>query len=93
MAIALLAPAAAQAAKPAYLKGHPYRHGAVPFRGHSKVNGAPQIPAASANNLTYQGASTGAGVTTGPEKVYLVFSGLAVGYAGDERVGLCDVQR
>jgi hypothetical protein len=73
--IGLLIPAAAQAAKPAYLKGHPYRHGAVPFRGHPKVPGATPITAASANNLTYQGSSTGAGVTTGAEKVYLVFWG------------------
>jgi hypothetical protein len=36
VAIVLLAPAAAQAAKPAYLKGHAYRHGAVPFRGHPR---------------------------------------------------------
>jgi hypothetical protein len=86
-AIALLIPAAAQAAKPAYLKGHPYRHGAVPFRGHSKVNGAPAIPAASANNLTYQGASTGAGVTTGAEKVYLVFWGSQWGTQGTNGSG------
>ena len=73
VAIALLAPAAAQAAKPAYLKGHAYRHGAVPFRGHPKVNRAPQVAAASANNLTFQDASTKAGVTTRTEKVYLMF--------------------
>ena len=91
--IALLIPAAAQAAKPAYLRGHPYRHGAVPFRGHSKVNRASSIPAASANNLTYQGASTGAGVTIGAEKVYLVFWGSESGHARYERVWLCDVQR
>jgi serine protease len=87
VAIALLTPAAAQAAKPAYLKGHPYRHGAVPFRGHPKVTVAPQVAAASANNLKYQGASTGAGVTTGAEKVYLVFWGSQWGTQGTNGSG------
>jgi Putative Ig domain len=86
-AIALLIPAAAQAAKPAYLKGHPYRHGAVPFRHHPKVPGATQITAASANNLTFQGANTGAGVTTGAEKVYLVFWGSQWGTQGTNGSG------
>jgi hypothetical protein len=87
VAIVLLAPAAAQAAKPAYLKGHAYRHGAVPFRGHPKVSRAPQVAAASANNLTFQGASTGAGVTTGAEKVYLVFWGSQWGTQGTNGSG------
>jgi serine protease len=87
VAIALLAPAAAQAAKPAYLKGHAYRHGAVPFRGHPKVTVAPQVAAASANNLNYQGASTGAGVVTGAEKVYLVFWGSQWGTQGTNGSG------
>lgn len=87
VAIALLAPSAAQAAKPAYLKGHPYRHGAVPFRGHPKVPGAPQVAAASAGNLKFQGASTGAGVTTGAEKVSLVFWGSQWGTQGTNGSG------
>jgi hypothetical protein len=87
VAFVLLAPAAAQAAQPAYLKGHAYRHGAVPFRGHPKVNRAPQVAAASANNLTFQGASTGAGVTTGAEKVYLVFWGSQWGTQGTNGSG------
>ena len=87
VAIVVLAPAAAQAAQPAYLKGHGYRHGAVPFRGHPKVNRAPQAAAASANNLTFQGASTGAGVTTGAEKVYLVFWGSQWGTQGTNASG------
>jgi hypothetical protein len=87
VAIALLLPAAAQAAQPAYLKGHAYRHGAVPFRGHPKVNRAPQVTVASANNLTFQGASTGAGVTTGAEKVYLVFWGSQWGTQGTNGSG------
>ena len=80
--IALLIPQAAEAAKPAFLKGHPYRHGAVPFHNHSKLNAAPQVAAASANNLSYQGSNTGAGVETGAEKVYLVFWGSQWGTQG-----------
>ena len=33
----------------------------------------PQVAAASANDLNYGGGIDGIGVTTGPEKVYLVF--------------------
>ncbi|HJS93993.1 MAG TPA: putative Ig domain-containing protein, partial [Solirubrobacteraceae bacterium] len=43
--------------------------------------------AASANNLTYQGASTGAGVVTGAEKVYLVFWGPQWGTQGTNGSG------
>ena len=85
--VLLLIAQAAQAAKPAYLKGHPYRHGAVPFHSHSKLNRATQLAAASANNLTYQGANTGAGVETGPEKVYLVFWGSQWGTQGSNGSG------
>lgn len=80
--IALVIPQAAQAAKPAFLRGHQYRHGAVPFHNHSKLNAATQVAAASANNLTYQGSNTGAGVQTGAEKVYLVFWGSQWGTQG-----------
>jgi serine protease len=59
----------------------------VPFRGHPKVNRAPLLAAASANNLTFQGASTGAGVTTGAEKVYLVFWGSQWGTQGTNGSG------
>src|SRR5262249_54237123 len=59
---------------PAY--GHAYRHGAVPTRETAaKMRSVPQAPAASANNLNYGGAVDGIGVTTGKEKVYLVFYG------------------
>lgn len=85
--IALLIPPAAQAAKPAFLKGHPYRHGAVPFHNHSKLLGATQVAAAAANNLTYQGSITGAGVQTGAEKVYLVFWGSQWGTQGTAGAG------
>jgi putative Ig domain-containing protein len=88
-AIALLIPAAAQATKPAYLKGHSYRHGAVPFRGGSKLNSFSQSSAlaTSTNNLSYQGANTGAGVESGAEKVYLVFWGSQWGTQGTNGSG------
>jgi serine protease len=76
--IALLAPTAAQAAQPPYLVGHPYRHGAVPFRGSQGNPPAANpsgIGALSSNNLSYRGGISGVGVTTGAEKVYLVFWG------------------
>jgi serine protease len=61
---------------PAY--HHPYRHGAVPTipaqkrmlrwdRNHPRN--------ASANDLNYGGGIDGIGVTTGPERVYMVFYG------------------
>jgi serine protease len=62
---------------PAY--HHPYREGAVPTIGRlarmgqwASVN---QRLAARASNLTYGGAIDGIGVTTGHQKVYLVFYG------------------
>jgi serine protease len=85
--IALLIPQAAHAAKPAFLRGHPYRHGAVPFHNHSKLNRAAQTAAASSSNLTYQGSNTGAGVETGAEKVYLVLWGSQWGTQGSSGPG------
>jgi len=64
---------------PAYQ--HSYRHGAVPtIEQLGKMNGYQQaqanvIPAASANTLAYGGGIDGIGVTSGKEKVYLVFWG------------------
>ncbi len=66
---------------PAY--HHPYRHGVVPTIAREKKmrQWAHQHPhaaaaaAASANNLNYGGGIDGIGVTTGAEKVYLVFWG------------------
>ena len=62
---------------PAY--GHAYRHGVVPtlaqdvkMKHWASTHAA---AAASANNLNYGGGIDGIGVTTGPEKVYLVFYG------------------
>ena len=52
----------------------PYRHGIVPMLGHH-LSGAAVTPQASANDLNYGGGIDGIGVTTGHEKVYLVFYG------------------
>jgi hypothetical protein len=62
---------------PAY--GHPYRRGAVPTIGQlgkikSYQNAHPSA-AASSNTLSYGGGIDGIGVTSGQEKVYLVFYG------------------
>jgi hypothetical protein len=63
---------------PAYQ--HPYRHGVVPTRATASkmaqwAQAHPQVSAASANDLNYGGGIDGIGVTTGHEKVYLVFYG------------------
>jgi serine protease len=62
-----------------FLASHPYRHGAVPMRGWLLTHASPRIHATSANDLNFGGGITvngvNVGVTTGPEKVYLVFWG------------------
>src|SRR5579859_3291196 len=64
---------------PAY--NHPYRHGVTPTISRLKEmrawahNHPGVVPAASANDLNYGGGIDGIGVTTGHEKVYLVFYG------------------
>ena len=63
---------------PAY--HHSYRHGVIPTRAvEAKMRGwvhnHPQAAALSANDLNYGGGIDGIGVTTGAEKVYLVFYG------------------
>ena len=65
------AASAAGAADPA----HPYRHGAFPKRGAHRAATTTAPSAASSNDLNYGGGVDGIGVTTGPEKVYLVFWG------------------
>lgn len=75
---------------PAYQ--HSYRHGAVPtlsatrnMRGWAAVHRvAAAAPAATAApvNMTYHGGTGGIGVTTGQEKVYLVFYGSQWGTQG-----------
>jgi hypothetical protein len=61
---------------------HPYRRGVIPTRPQltkmrtwARSHPAPAAPAASPNDLNYGGGIGGIGVTTGPEKVYLVFYG------------------
>ena len=68
-------------ASPSFLVGHPYRHGAVPMRGWLAAHASPRIHAL-AGNLTYDGGVAGVGVTTGAEKVYLVFWGSQWGTQG-----------
>lgn len=79
---------------PAY--HHPYRHGVVPTigemgkmhawqRGHHPAAGA--VAATSANDMNYGGGIDGIGVTTGPEKVYLVFYGSQWGTQGTNANG------
>lgn len=62
---------------------HSYRHGVIAPRGAQGVT--PAI--ASASNLAYNGGTDGIGVTTGAEKVYLVFWGSQWGTAGTDSAG------
>ena len=64
---------------------HPYRRGAVPTRAAAarmRSWSASHPAAAPAANLQYGGGVDGIGVTTGPEKVYLVFDGSQWGTQG-----------
>jgi hypothetical protein len=84
------APPTANPYAPAY--HHAYRHGAVPTISRlSQMNSwarqHPGVRAASATNLTYGGGIQGIGVTTGPEKVYLVFLGRQWGTRGTDGHG------
>jgi hypothetical protein len=85
------APTVSNPYAPAY--GHPYRHGAVPtiaqlgkMRSWAHSH-AGQAKTANANNLNYGGAVDGIGVTTGAEKVYLVFYGSQWGTQGTNGSG------
>jgi serine protease len=75
---------------PAYQ--HPYRHGVIPTRGQQARMQAwqqshPGVPAAPSSDLTYGGGIDGIGVTTGAEKVYLVFYGSQWGTQGTDGNG------
>src|SRR5579863_2150061 len=76
---------------PAY--NHPYRHGVTPTISRLKEmrawahNHPGVVPAASANDLNYGGGIDGIGVTTGHEKVYLVFYGSQWGTQGTNSNG------
>jgi hypothetical protein len=83
-------PAGANPYAPAYQ--HPYRHGAVPTIGRLRLMRTwerqhPGARAASSTNLTYGGSFHGIGVTTGHEKVYLVFFGRQWGTKGTDGHG------
>jgi serine protease len=70
------APAVVNPYSPAY--HHSYRHGVIPTISRWKLmkRWARNHPMnASANNLNYGGGIDGIGVTTGPQRVYLVFYG------------------
>ncbi len=69
---------------PAY--HHAYRHGVTPTISRLRLmrrwaHRHPNAVLASANDLNYGGGIDGIGVTTGHEKVYLVFYGSLVGHA------------
>jgi serine protease len=75
---------------PAY--HHSYRHGVTPTRAvEAKMRGwaksHPNIALASANDLNYGGGIDGIGVTSGHEKVYLVFYGSQWGTQGSDGSG------
>ena len=77
------APAVVNPYSPAY--HHAYRHGVVPTIPRQKQDGRwdrSHPRNASANDLNYGGGIDGIGVTTGPEKVYLVFYGSQWGTQG-----------
>ena len=86
-------PAVTNPYSPAY--HHAYRHGVVPTRPQlakmrawaRKHPGAAPIHAASANDLNYGGGIDGIGVTSGAEKVYLVFYGSQWGTQGTDANG------
>jgi hypothetical protein len=75
---------------PAY--HHSYRHGVVPTIGteakmRSWRSAHPSAAQASANDLNYGGGIDGIGVTTGHQKVYLVFYGSQWGTQGTDGSG------
>jgi hypothetical protein len=81
--IGLMAPASARAGTPAQsgdLAGHPYRHGLVETIGAT-------VPSIGLNNLSYGGGVSGVGVSTGAEKVYLVFWGSQWGNSSTDANG------
>jgi serine protease len=75
---------------PAY--HHAYRHGAVPTRSQYKkmqqwASSTGQALSPAGNLTYYGGGPAGIGVTTGPEKVYLVFYGSRWGAQGTDGNG------
>ena len=70
---------------------HAYRHGVIPTRAvANQMNSYRRnhpVAQASANNLNYGGGIDGIGVTSGREKVYLVFYGSQWGSQGTDGSG------
>lgn len=64
-----------------------YRHGVVPMRGSAGARAMAAARASGANNLTYGGGTGGVGVSTGPERVYLVLWGKQWGTQGTNAQG------
>jgi serine protease len=67
-----------------------YRHGLIPMVGSAGAHAmaaAASDPSGVTENLSYGGGDHGVGVTTGPEKVYLVFWGSEWGTAGTDAQG------
>ncbi len=73
-------PAGAHELNPSPAAGHPYRHGVVPVRTASTTK-------TNRSNLSYGGGVDGIGVTTGAEKVYVVFDGSQWGTSGTDANG------
>ncbi len=69
--------------------GHTYRHGVMPTRevGAQMKAFQARTPAIITGALSYGGGNHGIGVTTGKEKVYLVFYGSQWGTAGTNASG------
>lgn len=77
VAVGTAAQAAPKSARPTVAVSAPYRHGMVPMRG---LHATPQA-ACGSKCMAYGGGINGVGVTTGKEKVYLVFWGKQWGTA------------
>jgi hypothetical protein len=81
-------PTTADPYSPAYQ--HSYRNGVIPTTGalnNMHYWAAGRARHGAANNLSYGGGVDGIGVTTGPEKVYLVFYGSQWGTQGTNANG------
>src|ERR1700724_705081 len=81
------APATGNPSSPAY--HHTYRHGVIPTlavaaKMRSWAAAPPAVRALSPNDLNYGGGIDGIGVTTGHEKLYLVFYGSQWGTPGTD---------
>jgi hypothetical protein len=84
------APTTGNPYSPAY--HHAYRHGVIPTipeaaKMRSWAAAHPAVHALSANDLNYGGGIDGIGVTTGHQKVYLVFYGSQWGTQGTDANG------